>query len=361
MNIGSILTRLGGIFTGANILDSVYILLAISLVIIIHEAGHYSAARIIGVYVEKFSLGFGPVLIKIKRETEFLLSLIPLGGYVKMRGEHPFETAELSSPDGFFSKSPLQRIFVVAAGPAGNFILGFLIFFITTWAGGKLIIQNLAKTGNILDGSPAQSAGLKPGDRIVSIDGRAMEKWDDLVSAIHPSAGKDLLFIIERNGKRFEKTIIPALDKQTGTGLIGISAPYARSPIAPHRAFLTAADRSAGIVIMTARFLVMTIAGKVKAEVTGPVGIASIMKDTLSQGWIAFFELTALLSLNLGLINLFPIPILDGGHVVIFAWEGITKKFPSEKTYGILQTIGMAFLLIVMLAATRSDLIRIFG
>ena len=360
MNVTSLLTRLGGIFSGANILDAVYILLAISLVITIHEAGHYSAARIVGVYVEKFSLGFGPVLIRIKRETEFLISLIPLGGYVKMRGEHPFETSE-KAPDGFFAKSPLKRIFIVTAGPAGNFLLGFFIFFITTWAAGQLVMQNLAKAGNVLEGSPAQKAGLEAGDSIVSINGQRMEKWDDLVAAIHPSPGKELLFVIDRDGKILKKNITPEQDKQSGVGLIGISAPFIRLPIAPHRAFLTAAERSAGIVTMTAKFLAMAIVGKVKAEVTGPVGIASIMKDTLSQGWIAFFELTALLSLNLGLINLFPIPILDGGHVVIFAWEGITKKFPSEKTYGILQTIGLAFLLLVMLAATRSDLIRIFG
>ncbi len=360
MNINYLLTRLAAIFTATNILDSIYILLAISLVIIIHESGHYAAARLIGVYVEKFSLGFGPVLIKIKRETEFLISLIPLGGYVKMRGEHPFEKGE-SSPDGFFSKNPLQRTFVVVAGPVGNFVLGFFILFITTWAGGKLVMQNSSKAGDIIGGKAAEAAGLKQGDSIISINGKLMKKWDDLTAAIHPNAGKQLLFLIERDGKRFTKKITPRLDKQTGNGLIGITAPYTRTALAPHKAFLTAGKRSSQIVIMTAKFLFMAIAGKVKAEVTGPVGIASIMKDTLRQGWIAFFELVALLSLNLGLINLFPIPILDGGHVVIFAWEGITKKFPSEKAYGIMQTIGLVFILFIMLAATRSDLLRIFG
>ncbi|MBA3066104.1 RIP metalloprotease RseP [bacterium] len=360
MNIGYLLERIANIVTPVNILHVIYILLAISLVIVIHEFGHYAAAKLIGVYVEKFSLGFGPVIIKIKRETEFLISLIPLGGYVKMKGEHPFEKKETSS-DGFFSKTPLQRIFVVTAGPAGNFFLGFFILFITTWAGGKLIMQNLSKAGDIIPGSAAESAGLSQGDSIIAINGHPMEKWDDLVSAIHPNAGKELLFLIERDGKRFTKKMTPQLEKQTGVGLIGITAPYTRASIPPHRAFITAADRSAGIVILTAKFLILTIAGKVKAEVTGPVGIASIMKDKIQQGWIAFFELVALLSLNLGLINLFPIPILDGGHVVIFTWESITKKFPSEKAYGIMQTIGLAFLILIMVAATRSDLLRIFG
>jgi len=222
-------------------------------------------------------------------------------------------------------------------------------------------MQNLSKAGDIISGSAAEAAGLKQGDSIISINGKLMKKWDDLTAAIHPSAGRELLFIIERNGEQFTKTITPRPDKKSGIGLIGITAPYTRAPVAPHKAFLTAGKRSARIVILTTRFLVMTIAGKVKAEVTGPVGIASIMKDTLKQGWIAFFELVALLSLNLGLINLFPIPILDGGHVVIFAWEVITKKFPSEKAYGIMQTIGLVFLLLIMLAATRSDLIRLFG
>ncbi|MEA2081403.1 MAG: RIP metalloprotease RseP [Elusimicrobiota bacterium] len=360
MNINSVLTKLAAVFTAANILDSVYILLAISLVIIIHESGHYAAARIIGVYVEKFSLGFGPVLIRIKRRTEFLISLIPLGGYVKMRGEHPFEKKE-SSPDGFFSKKPLQRTFVVIAGPAGNFVLGFFILFITTWAGGKLIMQNLSKAGDIISGSAAEEAGLKQGDSIISINGQPMKQWDDLTEAIHPNAGKELIFLIERKGQHFTKKITPRANKKNGIGLIGITAPYTRSAIAPHKAFLAAGKRSSRIVILTAKFLVMTITGKIKAEVTGPVGIAAVMKDTLKQGWIAFFELVALLSLNLGLINLLPIPILDGGHVAIFAWEGITKKFPSEKAYGIMQTIGLAFLLLIMLAATRSDLFRLFG
>lgn len=360
MNFNDIVVRLGNIFTLTNIIHTAYIVLALSLVIVLHELGHYIAARIMGVSVEKFSLGFGPVLLKIKRKTEWVLSLIPLGGYVKMKGESPYDE-EKPSADGFFSQSPARRSFIVIAGPASNFVLGFFIFFLTIWAGGKLIMQDLPKVGEVVPYSVAAKAGLETNDTILSINGKEMGEWDDLQKTIYPNAEKELTFVIERDGKKITKKITPKLDEKRDIGLIGIMPSYIRKPIAPHRAFIQAADRSATIVILTTRFLGMMIAGKIKAEVTGPIGIATMMNNKLNQGAIAFFELVALISLNLGLINLFPIPILDGGHVVIFAWEGLTKKFPSQKVYNVLQTIGMVFLLGIMLIATKNDLLNIFN
>jgi len=338
--------------------NAIYILLALGLVIVFHEFGHYVVAKRLGIRVEKFSLGFGPVLLKIKKETEFLLSLIPLGGYVKMKGEHPFEEREFTG-DEFFSKTPLQRSCVVIAGPAANFILGFIIFFFTFWLGGVLIPQNEPVIGRVFDKSPALSAGLLKGDRIISVDSRQLKTWEGLVEVVHPGAGKELTFIIERDGKRFQKKITPKLNKSAKVGLIGIEGSYKRKLIPPWKAILFAGEKCAEITYMTLKFLFLAISGKISADVAGPIGIATMMNDTLKQGWLMFLNLIALVSLNLGLINLFPVPLLDGGHVAIFTWEGISKKFPSKKAYAALQTIGLAMIIFLIIFATRNDILRL--
>lgn len=343
-----------------NIIHFIYIILAFGLVIFIHEFGHFLVARRVGIFIEKFSLGFGPALLKVKKDsTEFILSLIPFGGYVKMKGESPFE--DTGDDDAFFSKSPFKRSLVVLAGPVNNFLLGFVIFCFTIWAGGVVIVQNKSAVGDVFVDSPAMRAGLKTGDKILSIDGNKLNSWDELAKAVHPNAEKELAFLIERNGNVFEKKITPQLNPQEKIGLIGITAPYERTRVPVYMAIIEAADRSAAITILTLKFMIYAIGGKVKAEIAGPVGIASMMNRKLKQGWLAFAEMVALISLNLGLINLFPIPLLDGWHITIFAWEAASKKFPSKKVYNAFQTAGVIIILSIIVFATRSDLIRIFA
>jgi len=340
------------------LLNAIYIILAIGLVIVFHEFGHYVIAKRQGIFVEKFSLGFGPVLLRIKKETEFLLSLIPLGGYVKMKGEHPFEERKFTG-DEFFSKTPLQRSFVVIAGPAANFVLGFIIFFFTFWLGGVLIPQNKPIVGRVVANSPAEKAGLKKGDIIASVDNKVLKTWDDLVEIVHPNAGKELNFTVSRNGKNFQKKITPK--ESGGIGLIGIEVFYRRELIPPWKALPLAAGKCAIIIYTTLKYLYLAVTGKVAADVAGPIGIAAMMNDTLKQGWVMFLNLVAGLSLSLGLINLFPIPLLDGGHIAIFTWESIRKKFPSQKAYNVIQTVGFAVILFLIIFASHKDILRLLA
>ncbi|MFH1353250.1 MAG: RIP metalloprotease RseP [bacterium] len=340
------------------ILNVIYIILAIGLVIVFHEFGHYIVAKRHGIFVEKFSLGFGPVILRIKRETEFLISLIPFGGYVKMKGEHPFEERKFTG-DEFFSKTPLQRSFVVIAGPLANFVLGFIIFFFTFWLGGVLIPQNKPVVGRVVKDSPADKAGLKKSDIILTVDGKVLKTWDDLVGTVHPNAGKELNFEISRNGKKFQRKITPKESIGSGIGLIGIEVFYTREFIPPWKALALSAGKCALIIYTTLKYLYLAVTGKVAADIAGPIGIAAMMNDTLKQGWVMFLNLVAGLSLSLGLINLFPIPLLDGGHIAIFAWEGIRKKFPSQKVYNVIQTVGLAVILFLIIFASRNDILRL--
>ncbi len=339
-----------------SLLNVIYIILAIGLVIVFHEFGHYIVAKRHGIFVEKFSLGFGPVLLKIKRETEFLISLIPFGGYVKMKGEHPFEGRKFLE-DEFFSKTPFQRSSVVIAGPLANFVLGFIIFFFTFWLGGVMVPQNKPVVGRVVKDSAADKAGLKKSDTILTVDGKVLETWDDLVETVHPNAGRELNFEILRNGKKFQKKITPK--ESGGIGLIGIEVFYTREFIPPWKALVAAAGKCALIIYTTLKYLYLAVTGKVAADIAGPIGIAAMMNDTLKQGWVMFLNLVAGLSLSLGLINLFPIPLLDGGHIAIFAWEGIRKKFPSQKVYNMIQTVGLAVILFLIIFASQNDILRL--
>ena len=345
---------------GGTVLNAIYITIAFCFVILFHELGHFIVARSLGIKVEKFSIGFGPVLLKIKKGTEYVISAIPLGGFVKMKGENPYDEKREFSPDEFFSKTPFQRTLVVIAGPVANFLLGFLLFFFVFWLGGAVNPINKPIVGRVFDKTPAKTAGLKKGDIIISINGEKIATWNELVKAVHPNAGKKLLFEIKRDGKTFTTEIIPRYDGTAKVGLIGIEASYEKKKIGVFNAFTFAAIKSAGVTILTMRYLYKAIVGKVKAQLAGPIGIASMMDKTIKQGWSIFFNLLALVSLDLGLINLFPIPLMDGGHVAIFAWEGIRKKFPSKKAYGVFQTIGLTIILFLIAFATRSDLLRIF-
>ncbi|MCD6413501.1 MAG: RIP metalloprotease RseP [Elusimicrobia bacterium] len=341
-------------------MNIIYIIIAFSFVIFFHEFGHFILAKILGIKVEKFSIGFGPALIKIKKKTQYVLAAIPLGGFVKMKGENPYDGEREFSDDEFFSKTPLQRSLVVIAGPLANFLLGFLIFFFVFWAGGVLSPVNKPIVGEVFKGTPAEKAGLKKGDVIISINGGEIRTWEELVKTVHPKWGKELVFEIRRDEKTFTKKITPRYDKTSKVGLIGIEASYEKKSVSVLVAFSLAAKKSVAITLLTVRYIYRTLVGKVRAQLSGPIGIASMMNKTLKQGWVVFFNLLALVSLNLGLINLFPIPLMDGGHVAIFAWESFRRKFPSRKAYNVFQTIGLAIILFIIVFATRSDLLRIF-
>ena len=336
-----------------------YVVFAFGLVILAHEFGHFIVARRLKIFVEKFSFGFGPAILKIKRKTTYLLSLIPLGGYIKMKGENPFSEREMTE-DEFFSKTPSERILVVLAGPVANFFLAFFIFFSVYWIFGVPHPQNLPIAGNIIKGTPAHKAGILPGDRIISINDEEISTWQELVKRIQPNAGKKLKIVIKRGDEIKTLFIAPQYNPELKAGAIGIMISYKKQRYPFARSLYLSAAKCVGLTFLTLRYLSLAVRKKVKAEISGPIGIATMIGKTANQGFSFFLNLLGLISLNLFLINLFPIPLLDGGHIVIFLWEMVRKKFPSEKTCNILQTIGLAILLMAIIFASRNDLLKIF-
>lgn len=345
-----------------------WFVLVIGALIFVHELGHFLVAKRAGVGVLKFSLGFGPKLIGIKRkETEYLISAIPLGGYVKMIGEDPKEEI-LRSPQDVersFSHKPVgARSLIILAGPGANFLLAALIF----WAVFAFVGQPTSPTiiGQVLKGHPADEAGLKAGDQIVAFEGKPVEGWEELASLIHRSPGKKVRLTVEREGRRFDITLTPRLEKQGDQeiGKIGIAPPteltYRR--VDPVTALYFGLKRTVELTWAVLVLLWKLIQGEIPASTLGgPLFIAQVAGEQAKLGILNLLFLTAFLSINLGVLNLLPIPILDGGHLFFALIEAIRGRPLTLRTREIAQQIGLVLLVALMIFAFYNDIFRLFG
>ncbi len=353
-------------------------LIVLGLLIFVHEFGHFIWAKLFGVKVLKFSLGFGPKLIGKKLgETEYLISAFPLGGYVKMFGENPGEVTEetVTTEDvsRSFSMRPVwQRFIIVAGGPLFNLIFAmFLFFFIVLVAGLPQPVETTTISGVGPD-SPAAAAGLLPNDTIVAINGQQTTRWEDVSMLIKNSSGREVLLTIQRDKDIVEIPVQPSMEitknifgEEVGERyMIGI----ARSEEVQYEkvGFLKAVE--AGIS-QTWSWMYLTVMGLIKiiqkvvpaSELGGPILIAKIAGERMEAGWINFLYLMAVLSVNLGILNLLPIPILDGGHLVFFSVEAIMRKPVNLRTIEILQQVGLVLLGTLMIFVFYNDLVRVFG
>jgi regulator of sigma E protease len=345
-------------------------ILVFAFLIFFHELGHFLFAKWTGVLVEKFSIGFGPVLISKKwGETEYMISAIPLGGYVKMYGENPDEENEIeeSLKDRAFSNKKLwQRFLIVFAGPFFNFILAVILFALIFKVGFPHLLPTI---GKIQKGMPAYEAGLKPGDKIVGINSYKIKFWDDLSEHIKNNAGKKLIFKIERGNKIFETTIIPKVSESKNifgetikVGLIGVSPKG--DVIKVSYGFFESINKA---LVKTYDMTVLMIEGIKKMiqrivpadSIGGPIMIFQLAKTTADQGILSLLHFMAFISINLAILNLLPIPVLDGGHLLFYAIEGITRRPVSVKVREKAQMIGLALILLLMFFAFYNDIMRI--
>ena len=343
-------------------LTAVAIIFTFGIVVFFHEFGHFLAAKRSGVKVEKFSLGFGPEIIGFtKGGTRYLLSAVPLGGYLKMAGENPEEARE-GKPDEFLSQPWYKKIFIVLAGPVMNFVLAILLFSLVVFVWGQPVVKmDEARIGEVTIDSPADKAGLKSGDKIIAIDGTAVTTWEDMSKVIHNKANQPVELKISRQEQELKIKVVPKYDKERKVGLIGIVAPFEMKRMNLLNSLLKGVEQTIDWSVLTLKFLGLMIVGKVKADVSGPVGIGQLISQVASTGLSNLFYLIAIISVNLGLFNLFPIPILDGGHIMFFTYEGISGKPLDVKKVNIAQVIGMSILIAIMIFATYKDFLRIFG
>lgn len=344
------------------------VIILLGVLIFVHELGHFLAAKLAGVGVLKFSLGFGPRLIGKKvGETEYLISLIPLGGYVKLLGESEDETPpEEDLKRSFLAQSVWKRIGIVAAGPAFNFLLAVVIFtFVYIWGIPVLI----SKIGAVQEGSAAFHAGIKKGDIIAAIDGAQVKRWSDMAELINNSCGRTLAITIKRESQSLNIPVKPALFKaknifgeDVDSYKIGIS-PSSETVLERHnpvRAFAEGVKQTWTVSKLTLMSVVKILQGIVSPKTLGgPIMIAQLAGAQIKEGLIPFVLFMALLSINLAVLNLLPIPILDGGHLLFYLIEAATGREINIRWRERAQQVGFALLVLLMAFVLSMDLERL--
>jgi regulator of sigma E protease len=422
-------------------------LFVLGVLVFVHELGHFAMARRLGIRVLTFSLGFGPKLLKFRRgDTEYCVSAIPLGGYVKMAGESP-DDRHTGAGDEFMSKTKWERFLVLVMGPAMNLVLAVLVMWIVLYQGAEVPAyeQQPPVVGRVVEDSPADRAGIAVGERIVSVSGRAVDTWDALFLAVLPQAEREIPVVV-RDAENRERTLNVVPDARTdfAMGDLGVG-PEMRAQIvdvAPgdpaDRAGIAAGDvileidgepvagnalverisgRADTPLAMTLRrgeglervtvtpvargdravigvsfsefefrivepglveafgmslernyewsgLIFQTLWGLITAETSprqlvGPVGIAQLSGGAAQVGWVALFSLMAMISLNLGILNLLPIPVLDGGHIFIMAMEGVSRRDFSMRVKERMLMAGLVVLMMLMVTVIYNDLTRI--
>ncbi len=340
----------------------------LGILIFVHELGHFLAARIGGVGVLKFSLGFGPKIFGKKiGETEYVVSWIPLGGFVKLLGESG--TEDLAPEDekrSFFKQPTWKRLLIVLAGPVFNFLLAIVIFFIVYMYG----LPNLVPVvGEMAKDSAAQASGIVAGDQIVSLNDQKIRYWDEIRPVIAKSGGAPVKIVVLRGEEEKAFSVTPKLSKtktifgeEEESYLIGI-APAGKTVIErknPFSAMLSAFEKTWEISKLTVISVVKMIEGVISPRTLGgPIFIAQVAGNQVREGIIPFILFMAVLSINLGVINLFPIPVLDGGHIFFYLIEMVTRREIPMKVREISQQIGFVVLLMLMLFVIMIDIERL--
>lgn len=390
-------------FLGSTAATLLAFLAVLGLVIVIHELGHFGMAKLFGVKIDRFSIGFGKTLWAKKDRTgvEWRLAALPLGGYVKFSGDLDVTgvpdreglaalKSDIVGREGagaeraYFHFKPIwQRALIVAAGPFANFILAMVIFSILALAAGE-VVRVLPRVGQVEPGSPAAAAGFQPGDLITAADGRAIERWEDLAQHVALRAGQPIRFEVQRGGEEVALTATPGarelvnrLDNSTvRVGYLGLGASAAAGDVLTHRyslpeALVEGARQTVGVLDTSLTYIGRIVTGRESGDqLSGPIGIARASgavagaavdgADSVSDGarrlFFSLLALAGLLSVGVGFLNLLPIPVLDGGHLVFYAYEAVARRPLPAGVQEAGFRVGLALLVGLMLFATWNDL-----
>ena len=345
-------------------------IIALGILIVVHEFGHFIAAKLLDIYVERFSVGFGPKLLSFRgKETEYVLSLVPLGGYVKLLGEDSEDVVAPELESRAFNLRPIRdRVIVVIAGPLANILFATFLLFAVNLMGLPSLVPEV---GKVLPNTPAYEAGFKPGDTILEIEGRKISQWSELVDIVHKNPDKVLGFKIKRGEKIIKlrvkvrsKVITDIFGRKKRVGFLGIIA-SGRTVVVKKgvaHAFFGAFKQTWNMIYLTVLGIVKIIERVIPLKtIGGPIMIVQMAKQQAQFGMLNFLLFLALISVNLGIINLLPIPVLDGGHLVFFTIEGITGKPISLRTREIAQQVGLFIIVLIMILAFYNDILRIMG
>jgi regulator of sigma E protease len=342
-------------------------ILILGFLVIVHEAGHFLVARLVGVKVLRFSVGFGPRLATFKRgPTEYAISAIPLGGYVKMSGEQ--KTEGPPKAHDFLGKSVGARAAIVAAGPLVNYAVAFLSLWIVYIVGYP---ELLPVVGKVLDDMPAKSAGLEVGDRVVAVNGRPIKTWDELTKTVYASPDRSIELRVDRAGESETINVTPVardmkdpIGHEKRVGLIGVAPSGVFEPyrVGPIESFSRAASQQWEWTVQTIMALGSMVTGRLpfRDSVTGPIGLVYLTSDAVRLGIAPVLFLISLFSLSLAIFNLFPIPILDGGHLFFLLIEKLRGKAVSIRVQERAAQVSFVLLMTLVLVISFNDLQR-FG
>ncbi len=348
-------------------------IIVIGVLVFVHELGHFIFAKMFGVRVLKFSLGFGHKLVSKKwGETEYLISAFPLGGYVKMFGEHQGEE-EIATDEQIrsFSHKPVwQRFSIVAGGPVFNLFFAVFLFFAMFFLAGLPEPVDTTSIGKVSPESAAEKAGIITGDTILSINGQETTSWLDVSNQIKESGGEEVVLYIDRNGERVTIHAVPEMQKIKNIFGEEVGERYMLGITRSEGVVYTEASL---VTAMSAAFTqtwnlsYLTIMGIVKifervipaSELGGPIRIAEIAGQQMEAGWMNFIYFMGLLSVNLGILNLLPIPVLDGGHLVFLTLEGIRRRPLSDRAMETFQKVGIFLLVSLMVFVFYNDIYRL--
>ena len=327
----------------------IYAILIFCLLIFVHEFGHFIAAKACGVKVNEFAIGMGPAFFKRQKgETQYSLRIFPIGGFCAMEGED-----EDSEDERAFNNKPAwQRACVLAAGPFMNLLTAMLLLIvIATWSG-----QPTTTVSQVLDDSPAYEAGIQAGDEILSVDGTQIEEWNDLLTAVGETTADTVSIEVLRDGKEFTIDSRVEYDEESQRNKVGIAPAVTHNII---KGTVSGVKNTGTMTVMMYDILKKLVTGKVSVkELSGPVGIVYAVNDSAKAGVIYVIYLSALLSLNLAVMNLLPLPALDGGRLLFLVIRKITGRRMTDEMEGKIHFVGIMLLLLLMVYVTWNDIVR---
>lgn len=343
-------------------------IIIIGILILVHEFGHFITAKKNDVQVDEFSLGMGPKLFDLEKGgTVYTLRILPIGGYVRMAGMDETEKEGAGErekesfvsgddPRGFNKKTVLQRMSIIFAGPMMNFVAAIVFFIIAYMGVGTPSNDNVV--GQVLPDQPAARAGLEAGDRVTAIDGKAIGTWEEMVKIIHQSPEQELTMTVHRGEEIKIFRVVPERDPESEIGLIGVTTSMEK------KGFLEAASLGVTQTYEFTKLLIMSIVqmitGVIKPDLAGPVGVVSMVGEVSRFGIGSLLTFAGILSINLGLINLFPIPALDGSRLAFLALEGLRGRPLAPEKENFIHLIGFVLLMGLMLVVTYQDILRLF-
>ncbi len=344
----------------------------LGVLVFIHEMGHFLAAKLSGIRVERFSMGLAPRLFGKKiGDTDYCISAIPFGGYVKIAGmvDESMDTSQLAAepqPWEYRSKPWINRFLVILAGPVMNLVLAYLIFVGGVFIYGVGEYSKDPVVGEVSEGKPAQAAGVKAGDKIVSIDGVAVASWDQMAEIVHAAPSKSLSFLFQRRDSLFTRAIVtetatlPTDHGEQQVGLIGIGPNMYTRKATFSEGFQRGGDNFIYLTRLIVDVVARLVTGKESVRsLAGPVAIAKMAGESARSGFGSLIGFLAMLSLNLGILNLLPIPVLDGGHLLILSVEGIVRRELPLKAKLAIQQVFMVLLLGLMAFVVYNDITRV--